>query len=195
MSELYRNKIWVFDDIIDVKLQDDIEKTFLSLDFPWFFNKDVSVLDNEVQQRPGFSHYFVSKDGGENSDWHEPLLPIIKNSCKKISYKYSKILQGRAFLQLPLNLKDRHIVDSPHLDITEFRHLVVLYYVCDSDGDTVIYKNNYENGKTIPQLKDLVENKRVSPKKGRVVVFDGYFWHTACQPENNKRLVINYNVI
>ena len=61
--------------------------------------------------------------------------------------------------------------------------------------ELTLYKNNYENGKTIPQLKDLVENKRVSPKKGRVVVFDGYFWHTACQPENNKRLVINYNVI
>ena len=194
MSELYRNKIWVFDDIIDIKLQDDIENTFLSLDFPWFFNKDVSIPDNKVQQRPGFSHYFVDREA-PNSKFHEPLIPIIKNSCKKIGYQYSKILQGRAFLQLPLNLKDKHIVDSPHLDITDFRHLVVLYYVVDSDGDTVIYKNNYENGMTVPHMKDLIENKRVTPKKGRVVVFDGYFWHTACQPENNKRLIINYNVI
>ena len=70
-----------------------------------------------------------------------------------------------------------------------------MYYVVDSDSDTVIYKNNYENGMTVPNMKDLIENKRVTPKKGRVVVFDGYFWHTACQPENNKRLIINYNVI
>ncbi len=192
MSEMIRNKVWVFDNIIDNKLQDYIHKTLLSSDFPWFFNEDVSVKNNNIQQRPGFSHSFVGLNG--MSDWHKPLLPIIKNSCKKINYEYSKIHQGRAFLQLPLNIKDRHIVDSPHLDITDFRHLVILYYVCDNDGDTIIYKNNYENGRTIPHYSELVEKQRVTPKKGRVVAFDGYYWHTSCQTENDVRCVINYNI-
>jgi hypothetical protein len=194
MSEFFKKKVWVFDDIIDAKLQDDIQKTFLSLNFPWFFNPDVSYIKNDVQKRPGFSHYFVSKNGDDNSDWHEPLIPIIKNSCKKIGYQYSKIHQGRAFFQLPLNIKDRHIVDSPHLDILDFRHLVILYYVMDSDGDTIIYKNNYGDGKKVPHISELIEKQRITPKKGRVVIFDGYYWHTACQPENNLRCIINYNV-
>jgi hypothetical protein len=73
----------------------------------------------------------------------QDLLPLIKASCEKINYKYSRVLQGRSFLQLPLNLKDKTI-DTPHIDVSEFKHLVILYYVVDSDGETVIYENQYD---------------------------------------------------
>ena len=37
--------------------------------------------------------------------------------------------------------------------------------------------------------------KTVKPKKGRVVMFDGWLWHTAQLPSDETRCVINYNVI
>ena len=64
-----------------------------------------------------------------------------------------------------------------------------------SDGDTIIYENKFESYDNIPLKKDLIEKKRVTPKAGRVVLFNGKHWHTSCQPEHNVRCIINYNVI
>ena len=44
-------------------------------------------------------------------------------------------------------------------------------------------------------IQELEELKRVTPKSGRVVMFNGRRWHTAAQPVNNVRCIINYNVI
>ena len=36
--------------------------------------------------------------------------------------------------------------------------------------------------------------KKVSPKQGRVVLFDGIHWHTAQQPNHNVRCIVNYDL-
>ena len=36
--------------------------------------------------------------------------------------------------------------------------------------------------------------KRITPKQGRVVLFDGSYYHTAEQPLNNIRCVVNYDL-
>tara|TARA_A100001201_G_C3953169_1_gene160317 strand:+ start:142 stop:513 length:372 start_codon:yes stop_codon:yes gene_type:complete len=123
---------------------------------------------------------------------------MIDASCKSVEYDYKYIIQGRSFLQLPLKgLSDE--LDINHVDRTE-NHLVILYYVKDSDGDTIIYENRYQN-KFMPgyytkdEEEKTIELQRVSPKQGRVVIFDGAFYHTAEQPQKDVRLIINYNVI
>ena len=84
-------------------------------------------------------------------------------------------------------------VDSPHLD--RFTpHLVFLYYVCDSDGDTIIYDYKTEKEGDVPFFEDVKELKRITPKQGRVVIFDGMYWHTAEQPNHNLRCVVNYDL-
>ena len=121
------------------------------------------------------------------------MTQMIDAACDKINFKREDCLQGRSFLQLPLNLTDRSI-DAPHVD-ADIDHMVVLYYVNDSDGDTVIYENLFEGYDKVPLLKDLKEKKRVTPKAGRVVLFNGKHWHTSYQPEYNVRCVVNYNII
>ena len=37
--------------------------------------------------------------------------------------------------------------------------------------------------------------KAIKPKQGRVVVFNGKYWHTAEQPKKNKRCIINYDIV
>ena len=95
------------------------------------------------------------------------------------------VLQGRSFFQLPLNFKGERR-DTPHIDTLK-DHFVMLYYVCDSDGDTLIY-----NEKSKSDIYTL--QKRVTPKQGRVILFDGSFYHTGEQPLNNVRCVVNYNL-
>ena len=115
------------------------------------------------------------------------VLPILESSCRKMSVNNIGLLQGRSFLQLPLNIKDRS-VDRPHRDMYETNNFfVVLYYVCDSDGDTIIYNETGSSDKyTLKQ--------KITPKQGRVAIFDGCLYHTAEQPLNNVRCVINYNL-
>ena len=184
------DNIYVFDDIVDKETQKQISQILFDK-VRWQFIPDVTKPDN-VQQRPGFNYRFITN--GENVyEYHTDMCKIIDAACDKIHFDRKECLQGRSFLQLPLNLKDRSI-DAPHVD-ADLDHIVVLYYVNDSDGDTVIYENLFEGYDKVPSMKDLKEKKRVTPKAGRVVIFNGKHWHTSCQPEHNVRCVVNYNIV
>ena len=182
-----KDKIWVFDNIINKDIQEQIKSILTASNFPWYFIKDITDADKGKQLRPGFQHIYV-KDKVNIKPLNEiQFYSILNNVCDKIGFKYSKVSLGRSFLQLPLGLID-NIPDSPNIKKKE-KHLVVLYYVVDSDGDTVIYNN-----KSIPDNKKFTELKRVTPKQGTAVVFDGGYYHTAEQPKDYTRVIINYNL-
>ena len=89
-------------------------------------------------------------------------------------------------MQFPLNLQSSED-DTPHIDLDEgFEHTVVLYYVVHSDGDTVIYNERTESD-------TYTVKQKVTPKQGRVVIFDGGLYHTAQQCKENIRCIVNYN--
>ena len=113
---------------------------------------------------------------------------MLKEVIRRVGVKQEDagIFQGRAFLQLPSNIQ-REDVDTPHIDIDRIKHLVALYYVCDSDGDTIIYNERVES-------ETYTIKRRVTPKQGRVVIFDGTLYHTAEQPLHSTRCVVNYNL-
>ncbi len=187
--------VFVFDDIIDINYQNEIKKLLLGNEqvVNWFYNSDITNSFLNKQQRPGFSHNFVI-DSKEVSPHNKTLIPLIETSCRKINFNITSFLKGRSFLQLPLNLKSNEL-DVPHIDLKE-EHLVVLYYVNDSDGDTVIYKQKYNQKENkIPYMKDMEELKRITPKQGRVIMFNGDNFHTAQQPIKNVRCIVNYNII
>ena len=160
--------------------------------FPWYYIEDVTASgDPDSQHRSALGHQYVDYIEGEPvgkkvTIFHHLFLDMLKKVCRKMVIRNINVLQGRSFLQLPLNLKDR-TVDTPHIDIYDKRHIVALYYVCDSDGDTIIYNERKES-----ELYTI--KQRVTPKQGRMVIFDGWLMHTAEQPLNNTRCVVNYNL-
>lgn len=81
---------------------------------------------------------------------------------------------------------------NPHID-TQANHFVFLYYVNDSDGDTILFDNVYDGfDKDAKELKVL---KHVTPKAGRVVWFKGNRYHSWIAPKTSSyRMVINMNV-
>ena len=194
-------EIYVIDDFIDLKYQEDIKNILMGdyqyegKDFPWYYTSDVTIAgEPESQNRPALFHSYVEHTDGELvgkkiTVFHHLFLDMLKKVCKDMNIKNINVLQGRSFLQFPLNLKDK-IADTPHTDMDK-EHLVVLYYVCDSDGDTLIFnqREQSEDGFTIYTIK-----KRVTPKQGRIVLFDGSLYHTAEQPLNNHRCIVNYNL-
>ena len=189
--------IKVIDNIINVQEQENIKNKFLGDDnMNWFFQNDVSLKNNLRQQRPGFCHHFY-RNNKINSDVYFLIEQIVTNTVKKLKWKnytIDNLIEARSFLQLPLN-KDfiGTGVDTPHLDRTT-PHTVFLYYVNNSDGHTIIYNYKSKNKDDIPYAEDVKILKKVKPKQGRVVVFDGLYWHTAEQPKNDIRCIININL-
>jgi hypothetical protein len=64
----------------------------------------------------------------------------------------------------------------------------LIFYVNDSDGDTVIFKNRWRN--TDPG--ELVEDIRIKPKAGSAVLFDSDLYHASSSPTEGIRVVLNF---
>ena len=135
-----KGEILVIDDFIDKDYQEDI-KDYLMGDaliddfpFPWYYIDDVTAAYEEDNQgRPGLSHVYVEylddKSSEVISDFHDLFVPLLNKACGVLQVPTAKIVQGRSFLQFPLNL-DSSEDDTPHIDLDEGeRHIVVLYYV------------------------------------------------------------------
>ena len=76
-------------------------------------------------------------------------------------------------------------------------YLSAIYYLHDGDGDTFLFKNEYtkHHSPTTPDHLDkkLEIEERVSPKKGRLLVFDSNRYHASSNPrESETRFIINY---
>ena len=150
------DEIIVIDDFIDLDYQETIKSILMGQEehndcvFPWYYIDDVTAAYEEGNQgRPGLSHVYVDLDDDNSSeiisDFHDLFLPLLRHACYTLNIPQAGVLQGRSFLQFPLNLKDR-TVDTPHVDLYRRKHFVALYYVCDSDGDTIIYNEREKLG-------------------------------------------------
>jgi len=90
------------------------------------------------------------------------------------------VLQSRVFLHMP---SPNPGLDDIHVDV-DLPHQVFLYYVNDSDGDTVFFKDDKKT-----------EIKRVTPKKGRGVFFNGSINHCSTRPFKSHRCIFNYDFL
>jgi len=196
----WENKVLVVDDVLPEQEQEDLKKILLSSQFPWHFIPDVTG-EQSKDGRPAFNNYLI--DDGKVNVGGKPLSllqELINNSLSRLYEELNvkaryELFKMRTFLQMPLANLSGSRRDAHHIDYYKERHLSILYYVFDADGDTVIFENMYHpNNTRIPELNELKVKKTVTPKQGRVVIFDGYHWHTGTQPQKGMRCVINSNV-
>ena len=161
-----RGEIIVIDDFISLEYQEKIKQDLLGLDndFPWIYSEDVTGAgDYDSQHRPALGHQYVSLDDDDVSEitsvYHHLFVPMLSKACQHLKMPETEVLQGRSFLQFPLANVDTSVADTPHIDLDEGEeHIVVLYYVIDSDGDTIIYN---ERTKSLT----YTEKQRVTPKQ------------------------------
>lgn len=176
------NDIIVIDDVLPATYADEIEATLYSPTFPWYYADDITYGQNagELEKTFGFFHLFYS-NGQMHSNMSSFFEPIYHIALDKANVKLSNpsVLQARSFLQVPLVKPRTH--NNKHVDVN-VPHVVVLYYVNDSEGDTHLFSG-------------LETIKIVTPKKNRVVIFDGSIYHSSGSPSANKRCVINFNIV
>ena len=196
------DEVLIIDDLLSQEDQDEIKQAMFSSRPMWSIIEDVASGNyGSSKKTPGISTllYSEKQNMSLNDDILKMVLKIPIESCKKIKVNAS-LIQARSFVHFPLREELRKKYDVIHVDIPQ-QHLVCLYYVNDSDGDTVLFSQTTND---VPLPKDtscifdeslFTEFKRVTPKKGRVVLFDGNRYHCSSGPTKDLRCVINFNLI
>lgn len=190
----------IIDDIIPKNYQDIIENKILSTEesINWFLVPDLDVRLNSENHNDtknvGFSHVMVN-NSNPVSLLNDLFLPLVGIACEQIEISKYQIVQSRLFLQAPTGEKDKKN-DKLHVDLP-FQHMVLLYYINDSDGDTVFSDLNSKDitRQTLDSDTEYNIIKRVTPKKGRGVFFNGRIFHASSKPSKNVRCVANFNLV
>jgi len=183
--------IKVHDNIFSSNLVNLIEQSIFSgqsingndLSPKWTFRPNL-VSRTLTSKEHGFASVFWDHNGPNtplSSFYIQPLYEF----CISQNIFISSILGGRFFYTSPqINPK----TSPPHYDFvsndgTPLNDIwTLLYYVNDSDGDTIYYKED-----------KVTELKRVSPKKGRCVFSKNTMLHSAGKPTKEPRVIININ--
>jgi hypothetical protein len=190
----------IIDDVISPSIQDELEKNILSPNFPWghMFSSDLAneasddyvILKRKEFQNseiidPGqfYHNILIDQQPGQFFAWFTPILEAIK-------FEDMRILRMKMNFNYPYfgNKDSTHGI--PHVDLpNEKDYTTAIYYVTEGDGDTLLF--NEKNGHQGP----LTIKQRVSPKKGRIILFEGDTLHAACPPISNRpRIVVNINI-
>lgn len=192
--------IIVLDDFLPKSFVERYQKKVQSDDFTWFYLDDITrdVLprqytcnDVEWKDTEGLSHSVFY-----DNQWFTPYwclqasLFICEMASHVSNFDYDRLYRMK--VNQTLQKSSEHI-NAPHID-SPHEHTVLLYYVNDSDGDTILYDKLWDpsHDNTTVELNVL---QRVSPKAGRAVIFNGLRYHSSSNPvQHKKRIALNINL-
>ena len=188
----------VLDNFTPKSLQDRIEHFLMFGDqVTWQYRSQTGGVDdtqdpNNKSIRETFQHchdMYAYDTGGQKSLFIEPAM----SNIYFIEQTYGPIEMLHR-VKANLLIKDVEAVNTyhpPHVDSLIDNSLSMVYYVNDSDGDTILFDKQVDH--TSPnkhQHLGLTEIGRVSPKKGRAVIFNSNRFHASSNPINNERRVV-----
>lgn len=206
-----KEEIFVIKDLVTKEYQDHIINRMSGENsFPWytidrighkdFFNKtDTDVYtDTNVSDYGGLYH-MVLDEGIPRSDDFNLFIKILESYCNVMKKKISTIHRIRIRYTHPVPDHNKLKYAAPHIDFnSEIDFTTLVYYVDDSDGDTILFSKKHIAGTDYdPVIKEpLTEVYRHTPKKGEAIVFNGHRYHAGNYPINyGRRIVINFDFI
>lgn len=166
-----KSQIIVMDDIFPKWFQDHLEK--LCKDIEWTY-VDILGMNNSgpenylsrVTWDINFNIYNDHKNITEiiNSALVNDVIPKMLPECKI-----------KSFIRLRFNGTLKGYDLNPHIDNHDSNLWVLVYYINDSDGDTIFYDSDHST-----------EISRCEFKKGRAVLFPADIYHKAESPKNSR---------
>lgn len=166
----------VIEQLVPISYQQELSGVIGGVYFPWFWAPKQNGMPGDLDAKYDFQmvHNFVA-NGKPNSDYIGLINPILYFLEDKTSIKVKSIVRAKANLLTSANLTEQELNQFYHIDDINPSLISLLYYVEDSDGDTII--------------GDLT----ISPKAGKAVVFNSNVRHRPTHPRNHdRRIVINF---
>jgi len=192
MKTTTTNYCMICDDFLDEEQQNLIISRIDNPNFIWTVACDHTVgydLSKEFENDTRFKETpqlvsLVMTDNNPSCVFHQDFTNVLKTFLVKNNFRAEFIHRIKVNNQeLDLSFTD-DMFNTPHVD-WNFPHNVMLYYAIDSDGDTALFDR-------IDGHLTIVE--RITPRKGRAVLFDGQTLHAGRPPSTStRRLIINYN--
>jgi hypothetical protein len=192
--------VTIYDDILETAESDYIEQFLKDPRFPWFFadtknsstvHPEYSQLDSDSNTREttllGHSFYL----GGEQQSLNYKISDfILDRFISRSGISFNSLIRSKGNLQFKSAEFNRTNYTTPHVDSLS-PHSVLIYYVNDSDGNTVLFDREVGQDK-----KEYTIIKEVEPKKGRFVLFNGKHYHAAkFSLLSDVRININFNIL
>jgi hypothetical protein len=181
----------------------NLSQLLSGVDFPWYYQPDIAFTnfddhtnDPNVFSSYGFTHVAWDCDHGKVSDVIHLISPIAESFEETTRIKINNFLRIKINLQTPLIDYTYDNYNGAHIDRFE-PHKTIIYYVNDSDGDTVIFNNIYDpNDKTTWHLNtDLKIKEKITPVANSLYYLEnGLTYHSGSNPiKSQRRITININ--
>ena len=215
--------IIIFDDFLSIEQQDEIEKQIIvNTLFRWKASYG-GVFKLPTKEELGDSRPLAldaPKDGKikikDNKFWNQSRPGLMCGECYEVfddwvwwskDPKFQKIMRTPLtaldspydIQRIKTNFNFQEVIENkgscyvPHVDIEKGGGWTGIYFVNESDGDTVIF--NEKGNEPIRNNEEISVKKVIKNKRGRLVLFKQNLLHAGCPPINSKkRIVVNYNV-
>jgi hypothetical protein len=162
-------------------------------EFMWQYNASTNDQSApQIMNKTGKAYeadqfvHALFQEGARRSPFFDIVFPMFYFMEEKTGVTLAAVERIKANLLVQKPSLDPDAYNTPHIDIPDPGFKSLLYYVKDGDGDTFIFNE------TIEQKKPLTLRKRVTPKKGKALLFNSNIWHASSHPrENATRVVLN----
>lgn len=184
-------KLMVIDNFLENSYHGHLLAELDSFSFPWYYQRNISYADNHHVNKENLGNFgfgfWIKKDEWTDTGMTKFLMPF----C----YKVADFLNATSIIRVRVDMtvfNPLNHIHQPHIDLN-VPHYASVYYVNDSDGDTVLYNERY-NGNELEEMKSLTVMEKIEPKANRLLLFDGMYYHTGHSPSKHKnRIIINSN--
>lgn len=189
------NSLFIIDDnfLTEEKINEIAHRTYST---KWGFRQDIGAASDGIGGVFGgdYSDYpfFVSSPLIDNNQEISNICrEILSIFCIKHNLKIKNIFRERSNISTTtLDLR----TSRPHTDTLDKDQYIFLYYINNSDGDTILY-NEFSNGEIFFTSENITVAQNISPKAGKALLFPARQFHSWSAPKNNSfRAVLNMNV-
>ena len=179
------------ENILSETAYNQLHDTITSFKFDWHYLP--GTVPPQVKQVVGESNSFELYESGQFIHLlydQKPLSPywnLVEPILNSLDKEIVEIGRVKANL-LTQNHSGKQIVNCPHVDRDTAGWHSLIYYVNDSDGDTVMFNKKGNQGFDNLQIQDTA-----LPKKNTAVLFESDWYHTSTNPiDNSTRIVLNF---
>lgn len=194
----------ILEDFTPLSLQNQLETMIMYNDLiTWGYRDQTAGVDGvdwekvspDIRESWQFQHDMFAHDLGVKS---QPTFELAKINLYFLEHYMKKPINMVQRIKANCLVQDpfaKGKYQPPHVDIGNSDAFSMVYYLHDdTDGDTIIFDRKYNpSNPSKTQHEGLNEIVRVSPKKGRAVVFNSNRYHASSSPtEHQRRCIINY---
>lgn len=185
------------EDFLPSGYRDYLESTMVgeSATFPWYYNNRTAGLDRYAgavigdeytRESKQFTHTFFN-DGMSASNLYSVVSPFLVLLEKEFNCEFSnRVNRIKANLMIKDTSFPEGFYNPAHIDELGCTQTAI-YYVNDSDGETVLFDQYFGTN------EPLTVKRRITPKKGSLLLFDAMRMHASTPPrESSERVVINF---